>query len=48
MKPETAKNGGGGSGGQDKVTLCHKAKTITVGAQAQAAHLRHGDSLGAC
>jgi len=48
MKPEAAKNGGGGSGGQDKVTLCHKAKTLTVGAQAQAAHLRHGDSLGAC
>ena len=49
MKPEAAKNGGGGgSGGQDKVTLCHKNKTLTVGAQAQAAHLRHGDSLGAC
>jgi hypothetical protein len=49
MKPEAAKNGrGGGSGGQDKVTLCHKNKTLTVGAQAQAAHLRHGDILGAC
>jgi hypothetical protein len=49
MKPEAAKNGeGGGRGGQDKVILCHKNKTLTVGAQAQAAHLRHGDSLGAC
>jgi hypothetical protein len=49
MKPEAAKHGGGGSsGGQDKVTLCHKNKTLTVGAQAQAAHQRHGDSLGAC
>jgi hypothetical protein len=48
MKPEAAKNGGGGSGGQDKVALCHKNKTLTVGAQAQAAHLRHGDTLGAC
>src|ERR671921_582793 len=48
MKPEAANNGGGGSGGQDKVTLCHKNKTLTVGAQAQAAHQRHGDSLGAC
>src|SRR5215211_4926803 len=48
MKPEAAKYGGGGNGGQDKVTLCHKNKTLTVGAQAQAAHLRHGDSLGAC
>ncbi len=47
--PEAAKNGGGGGGGQDKVTLCHKDKnTLTVGAPAQAAHLRHGDSLGAC
>jgi hypothetical protein len=50
MKPEAAKNArDGGSGTQDKVTLCHKNKnTLTVGAQAQSAHLRHGDSLGAC
>jgi len=48
MKPEAAKHGGGGNGGQDKVTLCHKNKTLTVGAQAQVAHLRHGDRLGAC
>src|SRR5215203_55000 len=48
IKPEAAKSGGGGSGGQDKVTLCHKNKTLTVGAQAQAAHVRHGDSPGAC
>src|SRR5215217_7980313 len=50
MKPEAAKNGGGGgSGGQDKVILCHKNKnTLTLGTQAQAAHLRHGDILGAC
>jgi hypothetical protein len=50
MGPEAAENGGGGGGGgQDKVTLCHKDKnTLTVGAPAQAAHLRHGDSLGAC
>ena len=35
--------------GQDKVTLCHKGKkTLTVGAPAQEAHLRHGDSPGAC
>ena len=34
---------------QQKVSLCHKDnKTLTVGAPAQAAHLRHGDSLGAC
>jgi hypothetical protein len=47
--PEAAKSRGGGSGGQDKVTLCHKDKnTLTVGAPAQEAHLRHGDILGAC
>jgi hypothetical protein len=48
-EPEEAKNGGGGgSGGEDKVTLCHKGKTLTVGEPAKEAHLRHGDSLGAC
>ena len=46
MGSEAASNGEGG--GQDKVVLCHKNKTLTVGAPAQAAHLRHGDSLGAC
>ena len=46
---EATKAGGGGSGGQDKVTLCHKNKnTLTVGFPAQAAHLRHGDRLGVC
>lgn len=35
--------------GRQKATLCHKGKnTITVGAPAKAAHLRHGDDLGAC
>jgi hypothetical protein len=35
--------------GQEKVTLCHKGKvTITVGAPAVKAHLRHGDRLGPC
>lgn len=32
-----------------KVTICHKTKvTISVGAPAKRAHLRHGDRLGAC
>ena len=36
-------------GNPDKVTLCHKDKvTISVGAPAEPAHRRHGDSLGAC
>ena len=34
--------------GKTKVTLCHKGKTITVGAPAAKAHLRHGDHLGRC
>lgn len=48
--PEAVKSGGNGaSEGQDKVVLCHKGKnTLTVGSAAQAAHLRHGDGVGAC
>ena len=34
--------------GQQKVSLCHKHKTITVGAPALDAHLNHGDSKGVC
>jgi len=34
--------------GQEKVTICHKGKTITVGAPAVAAHQKHGDTLGPC
>jgi hypothetical protein len=34
--------------GKTKVTLCHKGHTITVGAPAVKAHLRHGDHLGPC
>jgi hypothetical protein len=48
MGAEAARNGEGGGEGQEKVVLCHKNKTLAVGAPAQAAHLRHGDSLGAC
>jgi hypothetical protein len=36
-------------GGQQKVILCHKAKkTLMVGAPAQDAHLRHGDTRVRC
>ena len=36
-------------GNPGKVTLCHKGRvTISVGAPAEPAHLRHGDRLGAC
>jgi hypothetical protein len=45
---EAATNGENGGGGRDKVVVCHKNKSLTVGAPARAAHLRHGDSLGAC
>ena len=34
--------------GKTKVTLCHKGKTITVGAPAVKAHVRHGDHVGSC
>jgi Ca2+-binding RTX toxin-like protein len=35
--------------GQEKVTICHKGHTITVGAPAVPAHERHGDDVeGAC
>jgi hypothetical protein len=36
-------------GNPEKVTLCHKGRvTISVGAPAEPAHLRHGDRLGVC
>lgn len=31
-----------------KVTLCHKGETLSVGAPAARAHLKHGDTLGVC
>jgi hypothetical protein len=37
-----------GGRGQEKVALCHKGKPLTVAEPAVDAHLRHGDSLGAC
>ena len=49
--PSTAQYQYGPSGkqyGKTKVTLCHKGKTITVGAPAAKAHQRHGDNLGRC
>lgn len=35
-------------GGAQKVTLCHEGHTLSVGAPARDAHLRHGDAAGAC
>lgn len=32
----------------EKVTICHKGKTITVSGNAVAAHVGHGDTLGPC
>jgi hypothetical protein len=34
--------------GRTKVVLCHKGRTIRVAEPAVKAHLRHGDTLGAC
>lgn len=31
-----------------KVTLCHNGQTISVSKKAKKAHLKHGDTLGAC
>ncbi|MDH3691472.1 MAG: hypothetical protein OEU36_18685 [Gammaproteobacteria bacterium] len=37
------------SAGQNKITLCHKGKnTLSVAEPATQAHLKHGDTLGAC
>ena len=52
-RPATGRPDDAGARGFDgnpgKVTLCHKDKvTISVGAPAKPAHLRHGDSLAAC
>ena len=32
----------------DKVTICHKGKEISVASSAVSAHEKHGDSLGEC
>jgi hypothetical protein len=34
--------------GHHRVALCHKGHTIRVAQPAVKAHLRHGDTLGAC
>ena len=52
-KPATDRPDDAGEKGFDgnhaKITLCHKDRvTIWVGAPAKPAHLRHGDSIGAC
>jgi len=44
----TAYGYGGGSGTKAKVTLCHNGHTITVAKSAVAAHLKQGDTRGAC
>ena len=39
----------GGSGGQGNlVAICHNGRTIFVSPRAVDAHIRHGDTLGAC
>jgi hypothetical protein len=43
-----AQPGQGKGKGREKVTLCHNGHTITVGAPAVPAHMKHGDHLGAC
>ncbi|NRD51525.1 hypothetical protein HRD49_09785 [Corallococcus exiguus] len=50
-----AADGGTAPGGNTGITICHippgnpaNAHSITVGVPAVAAHLRHGDTVGAC
>ena len=43
-----ADNKPGKGKGREKVTICHKGHTITVGRPAVQAHLRHGDTIGRC
>jgi len=38
----------GNAYGYDKITICHKGKTIEVPLPALEAHLKHGDYEGAC
>ena len=35
-------------GPPERVTICHKGRTISVAAPAVPGHLAHGDSLGPC
>jgi len=44
--PETEE--GDGVGNTNKVTICHKGRTITISESALPAHLAHGDTIGAC
>lgn len=39
---------GGKQYGRHRVAICHKGHTIRVAQPAVKAHLRHGDTLGAC
>ena len=39
---------GGKQYGKHRVAICHKGHTIRVAQPAVKAHLRHGDTLGAC
>ena len=34
--------------GKQKLTICHKGKTLKVAAPAWKGHSKHGDKLGAC
>lgn len=37
-----------GYGGQVKVEICHKGKTISIATPAVKAHINHGDGVGTC
>lgn len=43
-----ARSSGSPVGPPPKVAICHKGHTLSVAEAAVAAHLAHGDTLGAC
>ena len=45
---ENNETNGNNSNGNQKVTLCHENRNISVAQSAVAAHLGHGDYLGVC
>ena len=46
--PSVAAPPAGVGGGKEKMTVCHKGKTITISAPAAKGHVKHGGTPGAC
>lgn len=48
LAPAAEAHGNGHGKGHTPVTVCHHGKSLTMDAEALAAHLAHGDTLGDC